>query len=169
MNVIRRRGWEISESRLTPEHLFFSRRSVLSAAGAIALSPGAALAQRVTDLDKVADPTANLYPAKRNEKYVLDRPITDEKVNGNYNNFYEFSPSKSLAAQAQALQTRPWTVKLDGMVEQEQTVDIDTLSRKMTLEERTYRHRCVEAWSMSIAWTGFPLAKLVEMAKPLSS
>ena len=169
MNVIRRRGWEIPESQLTPEHLFFSRRSVLAGAGAIALAPTAAVAQRVSDLDKVADPTANLYPAKRNEKYVLDRPITDEKVNGNYNNFYEFSPSKSLAAQAQALQIRPWTVKLDGMVEKEQTVDIDTLIRKMTLEERAYRHRCVEAWSMSIAWTGFPFAKLVEMAKPLSS
>ncbi len=169
MNVIRRRGWEIPESWLTPEHLFLNRRSVLAGAGALALSPGAALAQRVTDLDKIADPTANLYPAKRNEKYLLDRPITDEKVNGNYNNFYEFSPGKSLAAQAQALQTRPWTVKLDGMVEKEQTVDIDTLIRKMTLEERTYRHRCVEAWSMSIAWTGFPLAKLVEMAKPLAS
>ncbi|MBV9557242.1 MAG: protein-methionine-sulfoxide reductase catalytic subunit MsrP [Pseudolabrys sp.] len=169
MNIIRRRGWDIPESQLTPEHLFFNRRSVLAGAGAVALAPASALAQRISDLDKVADPTANLYPAKRNEKYALDRPITDEKVNGNYNNFYEFSPSKSLAAQAQALQTRPWTVKLDGMVEQEQTVDIDTLIRKMTLEERTYRHRCVEAWSMSIAWTGFPLAKLVKMAKPLSS
>ena len=71
MNVIRRRGWEIPESQLTPEHLFFSRRGVLAGAGAIALAPTAALAQRVSDLDKVADPTANLYPAKRNEKYCL--------------------------------------------------------------------------------------------------
>jgi len=169
MNVIRRRGWDIPESRLTPEHLFVSRRTLLAGAGALAMTPGVANAQRISDLANIPDPTADLYPARRNEKYPLDRPITDEKVNGNYNNFYEFSSGKSLTAQAQALQTRPWTVKLDGMVEQEQTIGIDELIRKMTLEERTYRHRCVEAWSMAIAWTGFPLAKLVELARPLSS
>jgi len=169
MNVIRRRGWDIPESRLTPEHLFVSRRTLLAGAGALAMTPGVANAQRISDLANIPDPTADLYPARRNEKYPLDRPITDEKVNGNYNNFYEFSSGKSLTAQAQALQTRPWTVKLDGMVEQEQTIGIDELIRKMTLEERTYRHRCVEAWSMAIAWTGFPLAKLVELARPLGS
>jgi sulfoxide reductase catalytic subunit YedY len=169
MNVIRRRGWDIPENRLTPEHLFVSRRALLAGAGALAMAPGAANAQRISDLANMPDPTADLYPARRNEKYPLDRPITDEKVNGNYNNFYEFSSGKSLTAQAQALQTRPWTVKLDGMVEQEQTIGLDDLIRKMTLEERTYRHRCVEAWSMAIAWTGFPLAKLVELARPLGS
>jgi sulfoxide reductase catalytic subunit YedY len=172
MNVIRRRGWEIPESRLTPEHLFFNRRNFLAggaSASAIALAPGAAAAQRISDLATLPDPTADLYPAKRNEKYPLDRPITDEKINGGYNNFYEFGSSKTIAAQAQALQTRPWTVKFDGMVEKEQTVGIDELIRKMALDERTYRHRCVEAWSMAIAWTGFPLVRLVEMARPLGS
>ncbi len=106
---------------------------------------------------KLPDPTADLYPAKRNEKYALDRPITDEKINGNYNNFYEFSSSKTVAAQAQALPIRPWTVKIDGMVEKPMEIGIDELIRKMTLEERTYRHRCVEAWGMAIAWTGFPV------------
>jgi len=169
MNVIRRRGWEIPESRLTPEHLFFDRRAVLAGAAAMALLPGAAGAQRVSDLDKIPDPSADLYPAKRNEKYALDRPITDEKINGNYNNFYEFNSSKDVARQAQMLPIRPWTVKLDGMVEKEQTIDIDDLIRKIGLEERSYRHRCVEAWSMAIAWTGLPFAKLVELAKPLGS
>jgi len=64
---------------------------------------------------------------------------------------------------------RPWTVKIDGMVEKAQDVGIDDLVRKMPLEERLYRHRCVEAWGMAIPWTGFPLAKLVELAKPTSS
>ena len=168
MNVIRRRGWEIPERLATPEHLAFSRRSLLAGgASALALAPYAAHAQRVTDLDKLPDPTADLYPAKRNEKYTLDRPITDEKINGNYNNFYEFNSSKNVAAQAQALPIRPWMVKIDGMVEKPMEIGIDELIRKMTLEERTYRHRCVEAWSMAIAWTGFPFAKLVEFAKPL--
>src|SRR5208337_1936385 len=68
-----------------------------------------------------------------------------------------------------ALKIRPWTVRIDGLVEQERTVDIDALITAMGLEERLYRHRCVEAWSMAIPWTGFPLRKLVEFAKPLSS
>src|SRR5712691_7836421 len=114
-------------------------------------------------------PTGSLYPAKRNDKYALDRPITDEKINTNYNNFYEFGSSKTIAKAAQALKLRPWTIKIDGMVEQAQEIGIDDLVRKMPLEERLYRHRCVEAWSMAIAWSGFPFAKLVELAKPLAS
>src|SRR5262245_17476283 len=134
MPVIRRRGWEIAESLATPEHLFFDRRAFLAAAaglGAASIMPGIARAQRVTDLP---DPTADLYPAKRNAKFVLDRPVTDEKINGNYNNFYEFGPDKSIARPAQALKLRPWTVKIDGMVKKEMTVGIDDLIRKMPIE-----------------------------------
>ena len=105
----------------------------------------------------------------RNDKYVLDRPITDEKTNNNYNNFYEFGSSKTIAKAAQALKLRPWTIRIDGMVEKAQDIGIDDLIRKMPLEERLYRHRCVEAWSMAIAWSGFPFAKLVELAQPLAS
>jgi sulfoxide reductase catalytic subunit YedY len=168
MHVIRRRGWEIPEHLATPEHMFLNRRAFLTATGAsaLALSPELAWAQRVSDLP---DPSANLYPAKRNEKFVLDRPVTDEKVNINYNNFYEFGSSKNIFRAAQALKLRPWTVKIDGMVEKAQELDIDDLLKKVTLEERLYRHRCVEAWGMTIPWSGFPLAKLVELAKPLSS
>jgi sulfoxide reductase catalytic subunit YedY len=170
MNIIRRRGWEIPEGQLTPEHLVFNRRKVLiGGAAAMALAPVAAQAQRVTDLANMPDPTADLYPAKLNAKYKLDRPITDEKVNGNYNNFYEFGEQKTIASAAQVLNTRPWTIKIDGMVEKPFEIGIDELIRKMGIEERTYRHRCVEAWSMAIAWSGFPLAKLVELAKPLGS
>ena len=168
MHVIRRRGWEISERLATPEHLLFNRRAVLAATGAVALTlPGKlALAQRVADLP---DPTKDLYPAKRNETFTLDRPVTDEKINTNYNNFYEFGSSKNVASAAQALRPRPWTIKIDGMVEKAQEIGIDDLIRKMPLEERLYRHRCVEAWSMAIPWTGFPLAKLVDAARPLAS
>lgn len=170
MNVIHRRGWEIPDRLATPEHLVFNRRSFLAGgASALALTSYPANAQRVSDLAKLPDPSADLYPAKRNEKYVLDRPITDENINSNYNNFYEFNSSKSVAAQAQALPIRPWMVKIDGMVEKPMEIGIDELIRKMTLEERTYRHRCVEAWSMAIAWTGFPFAKLIDLARPLGS
>jgi sulfoxide reductase catalytic subunit YedY len=168
MRPIRRRGWEIPERLATPEHLFWNRRAFVAAGGAAALAfwTTPAGAQRLSDL---SDPTQDLYPAKRNESFVLDRPITDEKVNTNYNNFYEFGTSKYIAKAAQALKLRPWTVKLDGMVEREQEIGIDDLIRKIPLEERLYRHRCVEAWSMAIPWSGFPFARLVEMARPLSS
>jgi sulfoxide reductase catalytic subunit YedY len=168
MHVIRRRGWELPERLATPEHLFFNRRAFLAAGGAAALSlaPQIAAAQRVVD---IPDPTASLYPVKRNEKYTLDRPVTDEKFNFSYNNFYEFGPDKTIAKAAQALKLRPWTIKLDGMVEKPQEIGIDDLLKKVQLEERLYRLRCVEAWSMAIPWSGFPMAKLVELAKPLSS
>jgi sulfoxide reductase catalytic subunit YedY len=168
MHVIRRRGWEISEQQATPEHLFFNRREFLAAtgAGAIALSPAAALAQRAADLP---DPSKDLYPFKKNEKYTIERPVTDEKINVSYNNFYEFGSSKNVVRAAQALRVRPWTIKIDGMVEKPIEIGIDDLMSKMPLEERLYRHRCVEAWSMTIPWSGFALAKLVEFAKPKSS
>ncbi len=170
MNIIRRRGWEIPESQLTPEHLAFSRRSLLiGGASALALAPGAARAQRVSDVANLPDPNADLYPAKLNAKYPLDRPITDEKINANYNNFYEFNSTKDVVEQAQKLPIRPWMVKIDGMVEKPFEISADDLIRKIGIEERTYRHRCVEAWSMAIAWTGFPLSKLVDLAKPLGS
>jgi sulfoxide reductase catalytic subunit YedY len=170
MHIIHRRGWEMPERFATPERLVFNRRSiVVGGASALALMPGAALAQRVEDLAKLPDPTADLYPTKRNDKYKLDRPITDEKINGNYNNFYEFGTSKQISVTARRLKIRPWTVKIDGLVEKPFEIGIDDLIRKMTLEERTYRHRCVEAWSMAIAWSGFPFKKLVDFAKPLGA
>ena len=169
MPIIRRRGWELPEHLATPEHLFFDRRAFLAATagfGAASIMPGLAIAQRVSD---APDPTADLYPAKRNPKYVLDRPITDEKVNGNYNNFFEFGPDKHIANLAQAIKTRPWTIKIDGMVDKPMQLGIDDLIRKMPIEERLYRHRCVERWSMAIPWSGFQFSKLVELAKPTSS
>jgi len=168
MNTIRRRDWNRPEREATDERLFFDRRAFLAATGAAAAALGIspALAQRVAD---AKDPTADLYPAKRNEAFVLDRPLTDEKANGNYNNFFEFGQSKQIARAAQALPTRPWTIKIDGMVEKPFEIGFDDLVRKMPLEERLYRLRCVEGWSMTIPWTGFQLSKLVEMARPLSS
>src|ERR1043166_6388181 len=138
MHVIRRRGWELPEHQATPEHLALSRRALLSGAAAALLASGPASAQRIADLP---DPTADLYPAKRNEKFTLDRPITAETLNGSYNNFYEFGSSKSIGKAARSLKLRPWTVKIDGMVEKEQEIGIDDLIRQMTIEERLYRHR----------------------------
>jgi sulfoxide reductase catalytic subunit YedY len=168
MHVIRCRGWEIPERLATPEKFFLDRRAFLAATGAAAtaLAPGMAFAQRVAD---IPDPTKDLYPLGRNDKFTLDRPVTDEKINLSYNNFYEFGSSKNVAKAAQALKLRPWTIKIDGMVEKAQEIGIDDLIRKMPLEERLYRHRCVEGWSFAVPWSGFPLAALVDLARPLGS
>jgi sulfoxide reductase catalytic subunit YedY len=165
MLILRKRGWELPESSATPEHLFFTRRRLMAGAAAIA---GAAALPRAAGA--AVDPTGDLYPAKRNEKFAFGegRTLTAEMRAANYNNFYEFGFDKNIAARAQALKIRPWTVKIDGMVEKERTVGIDELIRAMPIEERLYRMRCVEAWSMCVPWSGFPMAKLVEFAKPLS-
>ena len=167
MRVIHKPGWAIPESLATPEHLALDRRTVLRGAAAVAggALAGPVLAQGGAD----ADPTGNLYPAKRNERFVLDRAVTPEMINANYNNFYEFGSFKRVAAAAQALRTRPWTVTIDGMVESRVELDIDDLIRRMPLEERLYRHRCVEAWAMAVPWTGFPLRALLDQARPLGS
>jgi sulfoxide reductase catalytic subunit YedY len=166
MWIKRSRGWEIPESEATPESMFLNRRELLAGGGAIA---GALALGARPALAQAADPTFGLYPAKRNEAYALDRPLTAEKFSGDYNNFYEFGSSKSVAAAARALKTRPWTVKVDGQVEKPFEIGIDDLIRKMPLEERLYRLRCVEAWSMAVPWTGFPMKAFLDLAKPLSS
>jgi len=161
------RGWELPAASATPEHIFLNRRKFLSAS-TLALSalaaPGLTRAARAA-----GDPTADLYPAMRNPQYKLDRELTREVVSSTYNNFYEFGSHKRIYKAAQALPIRPWEVRFDGLVEAEQTVGIDDLIRAMPLEERLYRHRCVEAWSMTVPWSGFAMAELVKFAKPLGS
>jgi sulfoxide reductase catalytic subunit YedY len=109
------------------------------------------------------------YPFARNEAFKLDREITPEKYNLQYNNYYEFGSQKEIYRQAEKLVIKPWAVTIDGLVEKPITMDIDDLLAQMPREQRLYRHRCVEAWSMAIPWDGFALAELVKFAKPLGS
>ena len=157
------------EREATPEALFLDRRSLLKgvAAGGILAASGLGAIGRASAAGG-PDPSASLYPAKQNPAYTLDRPVTAEKLSTSYNNFYEFGTDKDIVDQSQALKIRPWTVKLDGLVEKEQTLAIDDLFKQVQFEERLYRHRCVEAWSMAVPWTGFPLKALVDLAKPTS-
>ena len=163
MLIRTKRRWEMPENAATPEHLFFDRRALLGVAGALAgasLLPGTVFAE--------GDPTDSLYPAKRNEAFKLDRDLTPEKVSGSYNNFYEYGTSKDVVSAAQQLKTRPWTIKVDGLVGKPKEWAIDDLIKAVSLEERLYRHRCVEAWSMAVPWTGFPLRSLLALAEPQS-
>ncbi|MEW9806661.1 protein-methionine-sulfoxide reductase catalytic subunit MsrP [Mesorhizobium sp. ZMM04-5] len=166
-SIHHRPSWQIAERFATPEKLYLDRRSVLKGlglglAGAATLKAGLARAQD-------ADPTADLYPARKNDAYTIDGDVTPEEINANYNNFYEFGTSKNIAANAQNLVIRPWEIAIDGLVEKPFTIGFDELVRKIPLETRLYRHRCVEAWSMTIPWAGFPLKALVALAKPMGS
>lgn len=162
MLIRSRRAGELREREATPEAVFLNRRAVL--AGSALLAAGS-LGRRTA----FADPGPSLYPAKRNEVFTLDRAVTPEADNTNYNNFYEYGTSKHVAEAAQALTTNPWTVKIEGLVEKPREVAFEDLVKAMMLEERLYRHRCVEAWSMAVPWTGFPLKSFVDFAKPLGS
>jgi sulfoxide reductase catalytic subunit YedY len=168
-----KRGWEIPERLATPEHVFFDRRAFLATGAAIgAMSVLAACddkqeAQAQANAAPAApDPSASLYPFKRNETYKLDRNVTDEQWSTNYNNYYEFSSGKHLTDEAQALPIRPWVLTIDGLVDQPMQIGVDDLMKKMPLEERLYRHRCVETWSMAVPWSGFALKELVKLAAP---
>ncbi|MFZ5779573.1 MAG: protein-methionine-sulfoxide reductase catalytic subunit MsrP [Pseudomonadota bacterium] len=169
MLIKRRRGWELKESLATPETVYLQRRSLVRAMGvgaaAALAAPAAALAQD-KGRDKGQDPSAGLYPARRNDRYGVPAPETAERLATTYNNFYEFGTDKSIWREAQKLDLRPWTIKVGGMVEKPFEIGIDDLLARVQLEERVYRHRCVETWSMIVPWSGFPMRSLVELCKP---
>jgi len=170
MRIMRRRGWEIAERLATPEALA-RRRGVL--AGALALTAGAAVARSALAADDAPAAAAGTAPpgaiGPRNDKYPPGRAVTEEKYATTYNNYYEFDESKNLWRAAQKLPQRPWSISIGGMVAKPRTIDIDDLLKEVQLEERVYRHRCVEAWAMTVPWTGFPLSQLVKLAEPLGS
>ncbi len=172
MLIKRRKSWEMPERLATPESVFLNRRALIKGAGAIA---AAAFVGGCDDMVTSAraqdgnDPSAGLYPVARNDRFQLDRALTDEETASTYNNFYEFGSHKRIYEAAQSLPIRPWDIVIDGEVEAPRTIAFDDLIAQMPLEERLYRHRCVEAWSMAVPWSGFPMRSLVEFAKPLGS
>lgn len=171
MFIKRRRGWELPENAATPEHVFLNRRRLLAAGGAAAalgVGAGAAMFSSGAPAQHAPDPSAGLYPVQRNARFEAGRPITPEATVTTYNNFYEFGTSKNISRAAQALPIRPWEVRIDGLVEQPRTIAIDDLLRQVQLEERVYRFRCVEAWSMTVPWTGFTMRQLIQLARPTS-
>ncbi|MCA3594314.1 MAG: protein-methionine-sulfoxide reductase catalytic subunit MsrP [Methylobacterium sp.] len=165
MHIIRRRGWELPESRATPEGIAMNRRSLMKGAGAAGLLLAGGRAALAND----PAPTDKLHPYVRNAAYTVERELTPERITSRYNNFYEFGTTKNIWEEAQALKTRPWTIKVDGLVEQPFEIGIDDLITAMPREERIYRFRCVEAWGMTVPWSGFPMKAFLDRAKPLGS
>ncbi|MFN7920731.1 MAG: protein-methionine-sulfoxide reductase catalytic subunit MsrP [Bryobacteraceae bacterium] len=158
------KGWEIPDREATPEHIYWNRREILKSAGFLAAaSPLGFTAPLWAD-----DKAKSLYPAKRNSEFELDRPITPEWAATGYNNFYEFHPTDKQAVKdlVGKFKSEPWTIEVKGLTNKPQTLDIADLLKTFPLEERTYRFRCVEAWSMAVPWTGFPMAALIKKLEP---
>jgi sulfoxide reductase catalytic subunit YedY len=144
-------------SEITPKHMYFSRREFLAMGAASALIVGGG---------KPAAATLSY----RKSRYTVDEELTSIDDVTNYNNFYEFGTDKGdPAANAHTLTTKPWRVKIDGQVAKPADWLLEDLVKPAVLEERVYRLRCVEGWSMVIPWVGFPLADVLKRAEPLGS
>ncbi len=162
---------QIPSSEITPERLYVARREIIRAGGALAAT-GLAVAlagckRRAPEAASV--PTGAPLPGVKPGPFGTDEPRTPFGDITTYNNFYEFGTDKTDPAEnAHRLKLRPWAVSFEGEIAKPTTMDIDTLLGLYPLEERVYRLRCVEAWSMVIPWVGFPLGPLIDRLAPTS-
>jgi sulfoxide reductase catalytic subunit YedY len=168
-----RLGPSIPSSEITPKPVFDhhqqTRRDFL--AGAAVVGAGAIAATRIPSLfGHTEEVHAAMQLQTVPSKYTVSEIQTPFNKATTYNNFYEFGTDKSDPARnAHTLHPRPWTVKIDGLVKKPQTLDIDAIMKYRPLENRVYRHRCVEAWSMVIPWDGYSLSDLINFCEPLPS
>jgi methionine sulfoxide reductase catalytic subunit len=152
----------IRPSEITPKEVWHGRRKFMAGAAALAVTP--------TFAGPAPAPHGPNLPGVRPSTFSTDEKATPFESVTTYNNFYEFGTGKADPAErAHSLKTRPWTVSIEGEVKRPRTFDIDTLLKLAALEERTYRLRCVEGWSMVIPWVGFPLAALIKQVEPTSN
>ena len=156
----------IAASDITPKAIFENRRNLIKAAAAGSF--GAALSPWFSRQAFAAAPEK--LNATLNASLSTKEEMTPYKYVTTYNNFYEFGTDKAdPAAYASSLQTRPWTISIEGLVKKPMTIDIDALLKLAPIEERIYRMRCVEGWSMVIPWDGYSLSKLIDKVEPLGS
>ena len=164
-----RKPADVRSSEITPKRLYWNRRKFLAGtalAGAAALA-GRRLGEWVTPSMAVRA-NAKIEGIKKSS-FSSNETITPYKDVTNYNNYYEFSTDKyEPAGLAKDFKTRPWNVTIDGAVEKKQVLDLDTIIKMAAPEERIYRHRCVEGWSIVVPWVGFSLRELIDKAKPTS-
>ncbi|WP_116138048.1 protein-methionine-sulfoxide reductase catalytic subunit MsrP [Trinickia diaoshuihuensis] len=166
-------GEDIAASDITARAVFDNRRRVLQAAGAAGLAvAGGALGFGRAAFGAYASPDAKAHKlvAATNAKFVVDEKVTPYQDVTTYNNFYEFGTGKSDPSQnAGTLRPHPWRISVEGEIKNPKVYDIDELLKLAPLEERVYRHRCVEGWSMVIPWVGYPLAELIKRAQPTNN
>lgn len=164
MKIIKKPSWNISENEVTPKEIFDKRRDFIKL-GAASLIASSSLMEL---LAKEQLPLKNL-------KYIEDKNPNNLELNSyeqitSYNNFYEFTTSKEgVKPLSHTLNTNSWDIIVDGLVEKELILRFDDFIKKFPLEERIYRFRCVEGWSMVVPWIGFKLSDFIKFVKPLSS
>ena len=152
--------WNLKESSITSESVFNSRRKIIKnlAIGSLVV-PSASLIPFTA--------FSSFYPPITNNFYKVDRDLTKESLATTYTNFYEFGSSKNIWRRAAQLKTDPWLLTIDGLVNKPLTIDVNDLLKKIGgIEERVYRFRCVEAWSMTVPWAGFPVNKILSLVEP---
>lgn len=162
-----------TENEVTDEKVFNNRRKLLKSMGFIGASSLLTNANHANALDWFSDDEKQFkttpLSSSKNSQYSTDETLTPEAKVTSYNNFYEFGTGKNDPVEnAQSFQVNPWELKIDGMVENPITLGYEDLLQGFDIEERIYRLRCVEAWSMVVPWLGFELSKLITRAKPLS-
>ena len=152
--------WKLKDNKVTPENFYNTRRDFLKKLGAGSLFlPGTSFISRPA--------FSSLYPPEVNKSYTISKPLTPESLATTYTNFYEFGSSKNIWRRASKLKTEPWSITIDGLVDNPMIIEVNNLIKKLGgIEERVYRFRCVEAWSMTVPWAGFPLNKILSLVEP---
>jgi sulfoxide reductase catalytic subunit YedY len=163
-------GDDIPRSEITPQASFDNRRRLLQWAGGAAAGALLGESRFAHALAQAPDGKLQKLAATTNTRFVVTDKLTPYKDVTTYNNFYEFGTDKRDPSQtASTLRTRPWQISVEGEVKNAKTYDIDELLKLAPLEERIYRLRCVEGWSMVIPWIGFPLSEIIKRAQPTGS
>ncbi len=158
---------DIRSSEITPKSLYLNRRKFL--AGAAMAGAAAALGLKETISPSITVLAGNKIDGVQKSPLSTTETITPYKDVTHYNNYYEFSTEKNEPADlAKNFRTRPWKVKIEGQVDKKQELDIDSILKMAPPEERIYRHRCVEGWSIVVPWVGFSLSELIKRANPTS-
>ena len=159
----RKEIWKLKDHNVTSENSFNTRRDFLKKLGiGSIIFPSASLMSHSA--------FSSLYPPTVNKSYIAKRSLTSEHLATTYTNFYEFGSNKNIWRRASQLKTEPWSLTIDGLVNKPLVIDINDLLKKIGgIEERVYRFRCVEAWSMTVPWAGFPLNKILSLEKKKTS
>jgi sulfoxide reductase catalytic subunit YedY len=163
--------WQLSEKLVTPESAYFNRRRFIKTL--VGVSIGASVAPMLGCQRSQSAETEAAIAGLNDLRFTTNpefseagRPVSGRLVAATYNNFYEFGGSKDIWRNAQDLPTDDWKVEITGLVNNPKTYDVDDIMATFPLEERIYRFRCVEAWSMVVPWIGFPMRSLLEAVEP---
>jgi sulfoxide reductase catalytic subunit YedY len=160
---------DILSSEITPKRVYLSRRTFLEGAAVAGATVATGVGLREMVFPRAVAHAGNKIDGIKKSGFSTTETVTPFKDVSNYNNYYEFSTDKyQPAGLAKNFRTRPWKVTIDGLVQKKQVLDVDAIIKMAAPEERIYRHRCVEGWSIVVPWIGFSLSELIKRADPLS-